>query len=644
MYKYLRVFIFLLFILIATTSPKFSEISNVAGYKQTVQTISPHNSNQLVNVARLGRGNTSDIAWIPSSGSFVLATQSGIYFYDSAMPEKSRTIIPRFESGIRSVEFSPGGKFILTGSGHDSITHDTSDNVVRVWDFETKELLFTTPNHETPITHIDFDHTGSIFAIGSIYGYDFDAVTLWSIDGFNNVARFENRSAPIAFSPSEPLLAVRYNESIEIWNYDSNSIKLSLPHDTEIIDVGFSYDGEVVASLDYSEHIYIWNPENGEKITTFSGKESFAFHPSRPLLVYMGLDDNIYIYDYKQGKINSNTENPGFRPQLEFSPDGNSIMLTYLEGEVFKWNFETDTVLPILSGQNYPIVNVAFNDNNTEIVTASRNPFAPQARIDGSNIRIWDLSDYSESIVVQSDQMYSGDVAFSSNGVNVVGINRDFSTIWNINENSIILDDYDFSEVPQLGNNGEDFAVVMSTDTIHVFSINDGSEIYKSNHIFPKITTFDFNSQNKIIATAHERGEINILDIKTDEILKTLQFSEDTITSISLNPQFNMIAVGNNTIEIWDYSKAENSIKIDRNRGYITSLALSPDGSVLAVTDDNGVLELWNSQTGEQLFTTQAHGKEVVTNIATFSPDGTWLALGSNDRTISLWRISTEHE
>ena len=68
----------------------------------------------------------------------------------------------------------------------------------------------------------------------------------------------------------------------------------------------------------------------------------------------------------------------------------------------------------------------------------------------------------------------------------------------------------------------------------------------------------------------------------------------------------------------------------------ITALAVSPDGSLVAVGLADGPVQLLERETGELLRVLEVHPGSVMTTLD-FSPDGSYLASGGTDGVVTVW-------
>ena len=73
---------------------------------------------------------------------------------------------------------------------------------------------------------------------------------------------------------------------------------------------------------------------------------------------------------------------------------------------------------------------------------------------------------------------------------------------------------------------------------------------------------------------------------------------------------------------------------------WLLCITFSPDGHLLAATDWNGTVTLWDVATGERKQTNMNQRAGVLT--AAFAPNAATLATGSEDKTLRVWKLSAE--
>lgn len=162
----------------------------------------------------------------------------------------------------------------------------------------------------------------------------------------------------------------------------------------------------------------------------------------------------------------------------------------------------------------------------------------------------------------------------------------------------------------------------------------------------PGFTTA-FNPIGDLVAFATTNGTVRIWDTKSSEELATTTGANFSVSNMMFTPDGKQLAyVAGDGIRIWNVEAAIQKdgkkddfqvIATPAEGEFIQSMALSPDGTVLAVGYLDSTIKLWNLASGEQLTILEGH-KDRVVSLA-FSPDGTLLASGGTDGTVRLWGV-----
>ena len=89
------------------------------------------------------------------------------------------------------------------------------------------------------------------------------------------------------------------------------------------------------------------------------------------------------------------------------------------------------------------------------------------------------------------------------------------------------------------------------------------------------------------------------------------------------------------TLKIWNLANGAQIKELKGHNDYVASVAISPDGKILASGSGDKTIKIWNLENGAQL--KQLKGPSDSIWSVTFSPDGKTLASGSN--TIKIWNL-----
>jgi WD40 repeat protein len=94
-------------------------------------------------------------------------------------------------------------------------------------------------------------------------------------------------------------------------------------------------------------------------------------------------------------------------------------------------------------------------------------------------------------------------------------------------------------------------------------------------------------------------------------------------------------------VKVWNVASGQIARDLQGHNGNVFGTAFSTNGTLLASSGDDGMVRLWDIETGRELRSLR-HGGEGLA--VAFSPDGTLLASGSYDHQVYVWGIPIESQ
>lgn len=134
-------------------------------------------------------------------------------------------------------------------------------------------------------------------------------------------------------------------------------------------------------------------------------------------------------------------------------------------------------------------------------------------------------------------------------------------------------------------------------------------------------------------------GRVLVWDIVAGKNLMTIGDEYDTVLSADIRPDQSQVALGgpSRLLKIFATSTGQLQHKIKKHTDWVTAVAFSPNGQMLASADRNGGISIWDPDTAQELFTLAGH-KSAVTAVS-WRADSKLLASCSEDGSAKLWEM-----
>jgi RNA polymerase sigma factor (sigma-70 family) len=552
----------------------------------------------------------------------------------------------RFRSGhtVNSLTFASDGKTVV-GLGWEDTFY--------VWDRATGREVSRLPLPEAWRSGAAVSRDGKLLAAGG--RKDDRRVRIWeAATGKERLVSppLEGAIDALRFSPDGATLAIACGKVVRLWDAATGKERRRI--DSPADQGGplvIAPDGKTLAVVGNDKIARLWPLEDDGPPRALEGHQDFiyslAFSPDGRIVATGGADKDrtVRLWDTATGKETRRVAvGPGWVRPVSFAPDGKTLAVGGRDGRI--------RLLDAATGEERQQFRIPGQDDTWGpwVMALAFSPDGTTLASSGTEhlVRFWDLKSSKEVMALPGHSDAVRSVAFTPDGKRLLTAGDKTVRLWAVRTGE---------ELQLYGDRSVEFSrALLAPDSktvaatgggvVMLWDAATGKELHRvTGHQNGASVALAPNGRR--LATAGNRGDgtLRLWDVASGHELWKWTGGQLGFSSVAFSPDGTVIAAGSGyeRVILFDAATGKEQRTLAWRHGFAGAVTFSPDGRLLAASGGKGnVIRLWNAATGNEVRLIEGHNGSV--NALAFSADGKKIVSGSQDNTVRVWELASGKE
>jgi WD40 repeat protein len=359
----------------------------------------------------------------------------------------------------------------------------------------------------------------------------------------------------------------------------------------------------------------------------------FAFSRDGKRLAGGGIGLSATVWETSSGrKLDQLPGNGGRVGCLGFMVAGDSLIVPVEDGPMSIWRLDRPPEPTTrLAGHKKEVWGLKYTPDGTTLISSS----------DDHSIRLWDARDGGLRAMLEGHDSLVAAVAVSPGGTLLASAGFEATVgLWDLPGGRLrrmFRGHTDRVRTVAFSPDGRRVASAGSDKTVRIWDVKRDEPVLVFRGHTDTVHVLAFDPRSGLLVSAGNDRTIRGIDVDRRREVFALAGPEHQ-TSLAYSPDGSVLASGDErgNVTIWDVATRSPRWSYKGSDAEVWGLAFSPDGRTLAAACGDARVRLWDPITGQVMLVLEGHARRV--NAVAFAPDGRTLASADHDGVVRLWR------